>query len=66
LYRRVRGGQEPILLQGVPGDGHASLQVALTQFRHALDALESTWQALHAVASELVETGESAQVDGPP
>ena len=61
LYRRARGGQEPILSQGVPGDGHASLQVALTQFRRALDALESAWQVLQVVTSELVEGSESAQ-----
>jgi len=61
LYRRVRGDQEPILLQGVPGDGHASLQVALTQFRRALDVLESAWQVLQVVTSELVEASESVQ-----
>jgi DNA-binding SARP family transcriptional activator len=61
LYRQIRGGKEPILLPGVQGDGHASLQAALTQFRYALDALESTWQALQVLTIELVETGESAQ-----
>ncbi len=61
LYRQIRGDQELTLLRGVQGDSHASLQAALPQFRRALDALESVWQALHAATSELVETGESAQ-----
>jgi len=61
LYRRIRGGQEPTLLQEVPGDGRPSLQEALTRLRRALDALESVWQALQALSVELVEASESAQ-----
>jgi len=61
LYRQIRDGKEPIPLPGVLRDSHASLQAALAQFRHALDALESTWQALQALTIEFVETGESAQ-----
>jgi DNA-binding SARP family transcriptional activator len=61
LYRRIRGGQEPALLQGTPGEGHASLQEALTRLRHTLDALESAWQALQAVTADFVETNESGQ-----
>jgi DNA-binding SARP family transcriptional activator len=61
LYRRIRGGQEPALLQRVSGDAHASLQEALTQLRRALDALESAWQTLQAVSVDFVEASESAQ-----
>ena len=61
LYQLIRGDREPILLPRVLGDSHVPLQVTLTQFLHALDALESAWQALQAVAVELVEGSESAQ-----
>ena len=61
LYRQIRGDQEPTLLRKIPGDGHASLQEALTRLRRALDTLESAWQALQAVSVELVEASESAQ-----
>jgi len=61
LYRRIRGGQEPALLQRVSGDAHASLQEALTRLRRALDALESAWQTLQAVSVDFVEASESAQ-----
>jgi len=61
LYRRIRGGQEPALLQRVSGDAHASLQEALTRLRRALDALESAWQALQAVSADFVEASESTQ-----
>jgi DNA-binding SARP family transcriptional activator len=61
LYRQIRGGQEPALLQRVSGDAHTSLQEALTRLRRALDALESAWQTLQAVSVELVEASESAQ-----
>jgi hypothetical protein len=59
LYRRIRGGQEPALLQEILGDGHVSLQQALARLRRALDALESAWQALQAVTVKLVEANES-------
>ena len=61
LYQQARGGQETILLQELPGDGHAPLPVALTQLRRALDVLESAWQALQVVTTEFVEASESVQ-----
>jgi len=59
LYRQIRSSQQPTLLQGIPGEGHASLQEALTQLRHALDAMEAAWQALEAMTADFVETSES-------
>jgi DNA-binding SARP family transcriptional activator len=61
LYRRIRGGQEPTLLQEIQGDGRPSLQGALTRLRRALDALESAWQMLQALTDEFTEASESAQ-----
>jgi len=59
LYRQIRGSQGLVLSLGGSGDSHASLQVTLTQFRSALDALESAWQALQALSIELTEASES-------
>jgi DNA-binding SARP family transcriptional activator len=59
LYRQIRSGQEPTLSRGIPGEGHASLQEALTRLRHALDAIEAAWQALEAMTADFVETSES-------
>jgi DNA-binding SARP family transcriptional activator len=60
LYRQIRGDQS--LTPSPPkGEGdRSSLQVALAQFRRALDGVESAWQALQTAASELVEGRESA------
>jgi DNA-binding SARP family transcriptional activator len=59
LYRQIQGGQEPTPFQEKAGSGHTPLQEAMTRFRHALDALESAWQALQAATAEYGEAGES-------
>jgi DNA-binding SARP family transcriptional activator len=61
LYRQIRSGQEPTLSRGIPGEGRASLQEALSRLRRALDAMEAAWQALQAVTADFVETSESGR-----
>jgi len=60
LYRRIRG--ERPASEAAAGAGHSAIQSALGQFRRALDALESAWQSLQAVASEFVEPNDPAVI----
>jgi DNA-binding SARP family transcriptional activator len=61
LYHRIRGDQRIALAPGTRRSGVVSLQVALSQFRYALDALDSAWRVLQVVAAEFVEASEPAQ-----
>jgi len=61
LYRQIRGGQKSVLSLAKREARFASLEVALSQFRGALDVLESAWQALRAAVAEHVEASEFAE-----
>jgi DNA-binding SARP family transcriptional activator len=56
LYQRIRNGRGTHPLPAFGEDCPTSLVTALSQFRQALDALESTWHALQAATSEFRET----------
>jgi DNA-binding SARP family transcriptional activator len=60
LYRQIRAGQEGVRQHGAQPGQSVSLQAALAQLRRALDALESTWQALQAATIEFTEESQSS------
>jgi DNA-binding SARP family transcriptional activator len=65
LYRRIRNDGSIVLSPGSEEDELASLSVVLNQVRHALDTLESVWQALRIVTAELGEASELAETSTP-
>lgn len=65
LYRRIRNGRGTGPLPATGEDSSTSLASVLNQFRQALDALESTWQALQAATAEYGEAKGPTRADRP-
>ena len=65
LYRGIRNGRGTGPLPATGEDISTSMASVLNQFRQALDALESTWQALQAATAEYGEAKGRARADRP-